>query len=260
MSTVTATSPFISDAVQQQRDQFAAYVLARNWKFCESYWSRTIKHSCYALPPFIEGDVVSTYSPTSYGVSNLSVIREAGMKGEFISKNDRYQKRQTFALRIGYDGNQYHGYQKQTYCPGLTVEGDLTVALERNTIGAGRTDRGVSGISQVICFATQDMTVKAEDLISKFKESAPFKEGRLAVYDCQRVPKKFHSRASATWRRYLSLFPLNRIDGANECDGDGGGKLRGVFADAGMDPASAEGAGGCAYDVDIDHLNRILSR
>lgn len=33
--------------------------------------------------------------------------------------------------------------------------------------------------------------------------------GRLAVYDCVRVPKKFHARSSATWRRYLYLFPLN---------------------------------------------------
>jgi hypothetical protein len=258
MSAVTATPatyPIVSAEVQQERDRFAAYVFNRNWKFCESYWSRTIKYSCYALPPFIEGDVVSTYSPNSYGVSNLSVVREAGMKGEFISKNDRYKNRQTFALRIGYDGNQYHGYQKQTYCPGLTVEGDLTVALERNTIGAGRTDRGVSGISQVICFATQDMTVNAEDLVAKFKESVPYKEGRLAVYDCQRVPKKFHSRASATWRRYLYLFPLNRIDGAKECGGEGEGSLRGVYSGA-----AETRSGDNVYDVDIDYLNRMLSR
>lgn len=36
-----------------------------------------------------------------------------------------------------------------------------------------------------------------------------FTTGKLAYFDVQEVPKKFHAMFSATWRRYLYLFPLN---------------------------------------------------
>lgn len=241
------------DTSLQQREAFAQFVASRNWKFCESYWSRTIKFSSNELPSFVTG------SDKDFGVSNLEVIRDAGQKGEFVSKNNRYHMKQNFAMRIGYDGNKYHGYQKQKFCPGLTVEGDLKEALSRNTIGAGRTDRGVSGISQVICFSTPDMKIKPEDLIKKFKESEPYKDGRLAIFDCQRVPKKFHSRASATWRRYLYMFPLNRIikttqNGTyNPTESEGPDKPCGWY-----DSSSTNGT--VEYDVDVEVLNRILGK
>ena len=235
------------DEVKMKRDRFASFVATRNWKFSEGYWSRTIKYCCNTLPDFVEGD----QSLNGFGVSNLTPIREAGEKGEFTSKNSRYQQKQTFALRIGYDGNAYHGYQKQKYCPGLTVEDDLTTALGRNTIGAGRTDRGVSGVSQVICFAVQDTKITADEFVSKFKESVPYQEGRLAVYDCQKVPKKFHSRASATWRRYLYMFPLNRVDEAAQEIG-----VQGVYA-CSQDTALGNTK---KYDVDVEYLNQVFAR
>jgi hypothetical protein len=243
----------VPEAQQMQRDRFAQFILARNWKFCESYWSRIVKHASDNLPSFVVGEDVAERSPPGYGVSDLAAIRDAGKKGEFVSKNPRYHLRQTLALRVGYDGNQYHGYQKQSkknQCPGLTVEGDICLALGHNTSGAGRTDRGVSAVSQVICFATQDMTVTPDQLMQKFKDSAPCKEGRLSVYDCQRVPKKFNARASATWRRYLYLFPLNRVTADNNHSTQGEALPEGVYAS----PNSA------AYDVDVDALNRILGR
>jgi len=215
-----------------ERDAFEIFAGDRAWKYCEGFWSRLIKNR--VEPDFVVGDVSSRYSSSAYGVTNLKLVRDAGAKAEFTSKNYRYQAKQTFAMRVGYDGNQYYGYQKQTKCPGLTVEGDLQKALGNNTTGAGRTDRGVSAVSQVICFSTPDMSLRATDYIARCNAAEPFCSGRLTAYECFRVPKKFHSRASATWRRYLYMFPLNRVPGAA--------------------PGSGE------FDVDVEFMNRLLGR
>lgn len=235
--------------VNVERDQFAQFVANRNWRFSEGFWSRIIYGSAHTLPNYVIGDVEGKQSRDRFGVSALAEIHEAGKKGEFVSKNPKYFTRQTFALRVGYDGNKYHGYQMQKYCPGLTVEADLKEALGCNTIGAGRTDRGVSAVSQVICFANLDMSRTPEYYMDKFRASKPFQEGRLAVYDCYRVPKKFHSRASATWRRYLYMFPLNRVDEDTLELED----VRGVYEPA-AETCTAK------YDVDIDFINRMFSK
>lgn len=97
---------------------------------------------------------------------------------------------------------------------------------------AGRTDKDVSALSQVICFSTTTTTtappeVEPDDILAAFEASDAFKAGRLIAFDCQRVPKMFNARSSAIWRRYIYLFPL--------C-------------------VTLTGE----YDVDIFHLNRIL--
>ena len=77
--------------------------------------------------------------------------------------------------------------------------------------GAGRTDKGVSALSQVICFSTTRGTkqeVSEEDILAAFRGSDAFQSQRLTVLDCRRVPKQFNARSSATWRRYIYLFPL----------------------------------------------------
>jgi len=248
----TGTSTITPDIVEQQQqytnnkgyelDPFETFAADRIWKYSEGFWSRLIQNSAsYGLPDYVIGDVSGLYNATCYGVTNLAPIHEAGCKAEFSSKDYRYQKRQTFALRIGYDGNQYYGYQQQKVCPGLTVEGDLKLCLGVNTVGAGRTDRGVSAVSQVICFPTNNMNMTAQDVLTKFREADPVKEGRLAVYECLRVPKKFQSRASATWRRYLYMFPLNRLTPAE------------------VKSAGKEGGGAMdEYDVDVTYLNELL--
>jgi hypothetical protein len=242
---------------QAIRAEFDTFVRNRNWRFCNGYWSRIIQNSAHSLPAYVEGNKLDANGADKYGVTDLEPLYQAGMKGEYTSKNFRYQSKQTIALRIGYDGNQYFGYQMQKYCPGITVEGDLKLALGRNTIGAGRTDKGVSAVSQVICFATQDMDLSPKDYINKFKESEPFLSGRLAVYDCYRVPKKFHSRGSATWRRYLYMFPLNKVARSrNEIENDG--ILRGTYTLSESSTSSAVATS--EYDVDIEYLNKILSK
>jgi tRNA pseudouridine(38-40) synthase len=88
------------------------------------------------------------------------------------------------------------------------VEDDIKAALGKVAYGAGRTDSGVSAVSQVICMSTIP-NVTAADLLTRMKLSEPVTNGRLQVYDCFRVPHKFNARSCATWRRYLYLLPLN---------------------------------------------------
>jgi len=134
----------------------------------------------------------------------------------------RYRKRKTFAMRIGYVGTQYFGFQHQKGINVKTVEGDLKNILGGVVYGAGRTDRGVHAISQIVCFITGSKDTidkkkielnesnEEEYYLNLIKNSDAYKNGRLNVYSCYRVPRKFNSRSSATWRRYLYLFPLNK--------------------------------------------------
>ena len=113
---------------------------------------------------------------------------------------------------LGYVGTEYQGYQSQKGVDGVfTVEDDIKIALQGwNVYGAGRTDSGVSAISQVVCFHTTNMTITPMDVLTMMRQSGPCSSGRLAVYEVYRVPKKFNARSSATWRRYQYLLPLNR--------------------------------------------------
>ena len=44
--------------------------------------------------------------------------------------------------------------------------------------------------------------------MNQLREHRSVKAGKLAVFECKEVPKKFNALFSATWRRYLYLFPL----------------------------------------------------
>eukprot|EP01038_Epipyxis_sp_PR26KG_P007921 gene7921-10751_t len=183
-----------------ERNSHVEFFENRDWDGLKVFWKQIMHYE--NLPPFIQGG-------EDFGVTNLDQINAVG-KREFQSNDPRF-KRQTFAIRIGYDGSQYHGYQKQKGNEGIiTVEDDITTILGRNVIAAGRTDRDVSAVSQVICFSTFD-PLTPKQIINQIKRSDPVvKFNRLAVWDCKRVPKRFHALFSATWRRYLYLFPLNK--------------------------------------------------
>ena len=173
----------------------------RRWQIVEQFWSDTVKESL-SLQPFIEGD-------ERFGVTNLDDINHAGMRGEFLSKDQRYCNKRTFAVRIGYVGTMYNGYQRQNNVPDVhTVEDDLKEILGVNAYGAGRTDADVSAVSQVVSMSGK-IDDTSEGLFEKMKASNAVLSGRLAVYGCVRVPKKFNARSCATWRRYLYLLPLN---------------------------------------------------
>lgn len=40
------------------------------------------------------------------------------------------------------------------------------------------------------------------------RKSKPCMDGRLSVWEVVRAPKRFHALFSASWRRYIYLFPL----------------------------------------------------
>lgn len=176
------------------------------------------------LPKFVEGD-------QEYGIADLKALNEAGGRGEFLSLDNRYRKRQTFAVRLGYVGSLYSGYQSQRGANGvLTVEDDIRAALRHGSYCAGRTDAGVSAVSQVVGFHTTNMNLCGDDIMAMMQESEPVKSGRLSAYACYRVPKKFNARSTALWRRYLYLFPLN------------------------------EGSYDDGFDVDMPFINRLFQR
>ena len=73
------------------------------------------------------------------------------------------------ALKIGYLGTNYHGFQIQPQAELQTVEGELFKALKRlgiledrktaNYSYAGRTDKGVHALAQVVSFDTLNLKV-----------------------------------------------------------------------------------------------------
>lgn len=162
-----------------------------------------------------------------------------------------------FAIRIGYVGTQYHGYQAQKKSDLRTVEKELKDILGLSLLSVlcyiiiiiiislvsslkcglgrvtvcGRTDRDVSAINQIVNFCPVNTSITPQEVINAVRESSACKEGRLVVYDCVRAPQKFNSRSSAIWRRYTYLFPVNRIV-----------------------PGKTD------IDIDIDRLNTILQK
>ena len=61
----------------------------------------------------------------------MKSLFEAGLAGEFKSKDLRYVRRKTFAVRFGYLGTEYRGYerQKELAPPWITVEDDIRKIL-----------------------------------------------------------------------------------------------------------------------------------
>ncbi|AVS77274.1 tRNA pseudouridine(38-40) synthase TruA [Paracidovorax avenae] len=110
------------------------------------------------------------------------------------------------ALGVSYNGSAYRGWQSQP--GGATVQDRLEAALARfathevSTICAGRTDAGVHGLMQVVHFDTPlDRTP-----FSWVRGTNTFLPPDIAVQWARPVPEAFHSRASATARRYAYVL------------------------------------------------------
>lgn len=152
----------------------------------------------------------------TYGLSNIRKLEEVGQfSGEFSkSANDtRYSLKKTFAILLGYRGSEYEkGFARQRVKAGeedRSVELDIknSLRLGCQIIVAGRTDKHVSAISQVVSIVTSgEMT--SEELLRRLHEGEPAKSGRVVFYDAVRTPRSFNTRGNATWRRYLYLVPL----------------------------------------------------
>jgi tRNA pseudouridine38-40 synthase len=107
---------------------------------------------------------------------------------------------------VSYSGQGYAGWQSQP--SGNTVQDKLEAALAQfaampvSTVCAGRTDAGVHGLMQVVHF---DTPLRREPF-SWVRGTNTFLPPDIGVQWAQPVPAEFHSRASATGRRYAYVL------------------------------------------------------
>ena len=189
------------------------------------------------LPDFVKGDLAikDTKDQPRFGLADLHSVNQIA-QNEFRSKDSRYHHRHTYAMRIGYNGDHFVGYQKQSNLKEntTTVEDCLRPVLKKSALtAAGRTDKGVHAISQVVDFIVSDApgkregrlgrsdgsdAISVEDISTELNALEVAKNGHLRVYEIYRVPRQFNARSQATWRRYLYLFPINENDGRGDVD------------------------------------------
>ncbi len=124
--------------------------------------------------------------------------------------------RRNIKLVIAYDGQAYHGWQRQA--PGIdTVQERIenaasTVLRHRVTVhGAGRTDAGVHADGQVANLRTTDLAVPLTGLRRAMNSRLP---GDIAVRSAAIVPDEFQASISAigkTYRYRIHVSPRKPI-------------------------------------------------
>lgn len=118
------------------------------------------------------------------------------------------------AVKLGYLGDGFHGYQRQ---PGKrTVEGCLIEALEESGLiadvktsrfsSAGRTDRGVNALGQVISF---DLEGAGKATCRRLNSRLP---GGIFAWGHAAVPGSFDPRRGARSRTYTYLLHGEDVD------------------------------------------------
>jgi tRNA pseudouridine38-40 synthase len=141
----------------------------------------------------------------------------------------------TYKLLIAYDGSGFHGYARQ---PNVrTVQGEFETALFRQigeveTSVAGRTDKGVHAVGQVVSFSTDEI-LDGRTLRSLNRQLAP----EISVLALGYAPDGFSARFSATERGYVYRV-LNR---------------------EAPDPFLAKTAWHVEYPLDIELMNRAAA-
>jgi len=111
-----------------------------------------------------------------------------------------------WALGVSYNGQAYSGWQSQP--AGNTIQDHLEAALAAfaaqpvSTVCAGRTDAGVHGLMQVVHFDTG----LRRDEHAWVRGTNSFLPRDIAVQWARPVPDAFHSRGSATGRRYAYVL------------------------------------------------------
>jgi tRNA pseudouridine38-40 synthase len=108
-----------------------------------------------------------------------------------------------YFVEIAYNGNAYHGWQKQP--EHITVQGVLEAALATalqqkiETVGAGRTDTGVHAKQFFAHFDVEKKISDTGNLVYKLNTILP---ADIAVRSIFKVSKKTHARFDATLREY----------------------------------------------------------
>lgn len=108
-------------------------------------------------------------------------------------------------LVVEYDGSNYHGWQRQEGYP--TIQEKMELALREATgedvdlIGSGRTDKLVHATGQVCNFKTESNIPGF-----RYKYLMDFLlPDDITILESEEVPMEFHSRFSATGKRYRYL-------------------------------------------------------
>ena len=130
------------------------------------------------------------------------------------------------AFKLGYLGRGYHGFQLQPAAP--TVQAVVGRALRSLGINdgsfcyAGRTDRGVSALGQVIDFYVQP--AKADLAVPRVVNSRLPTD--VWAWAWAPVPENFSARHAALWREYRYHLPGGGLD--LEAMREAAGELLGV--------------------------------
>jgi tRNA pseudouridine38-40 synthase len=121
---------------------------------------------------------------------------------------------QRFAFKIAYLGWNYQGFQRQKE-PIQTIEATIIKALEEiniisesvpmRYISAGRTDKGVHALSQVIAFNS----LKKEIYLEEINQYLP---SDIFAWGIAKVSSHFNPRRDASKRTYKMLYPKIELD------------------------------------------------
>jgi len=110
-----------------------------------------------------------------------------------------------YKLTIEYDGTNYCGFQKQFDAAEKSIEEVLATAVfklsqqEVKILACGRTDAGVHGLGQVICF---DLNKKFDPYKILMGLNNYLREESVVVLTCEEVDENFHPRFNAQMRHY----------------------------------------------------------
>ncbi|MBK6684839.1 MAG: hypothetical protein IPG45_10225 [Deltaproteobacteria bacterium] len=132
--------------------------------------------------------------------------------GDPFQPRPRRSAQQTYRATIAYEGRAFGGYARQLDLD--TVEAALLEALglvlpAAPTIAvAGRTDRGVSAIGQVVSFRAggRGLGDRIQEAIDRVRP------GSLTCLEVREVDRRFHAQFSARARRYVYLHPDTGVD------------------------------------------------
>ncbi|MEA2075367.1 MAG: tRNA pseudouridine(38-40) synthase TruA [Euryarchaeota archaeon] len=121
------------------------------------------------------------------------------------------EEEERIALKLGYLGTQYRGFQIQPPSVSPTIEGELFKAFEKlniiegrvasNYSAAGRTDKGVHALSQVVSFDTTNPNVTPRMINSMLPDD-------IWAFALAKPHSDFNARKDAISREYRYFLPL----------------------------------------------------
>lgn len=111
-----------------------------------------------------------------------------------------------YMMVISYDGSKFHGFQRQRNVRNVQgyLEDELSKLLNEEIVvkGAGRTDRGVHALYQVVHFETSKDVSNLKKALNNILED-------LKIKKLKRVNKDFHARHSVKNKTYLYKVDLS---------------------------------------------------